>query len=52
MTLEELNLRSSWDCYPPQHLDSYLVSGVEDPRINGQSILTRALLADAPNREE
>ncbi|MCX5645833.1 MAG: class I SAM-dependent methyltransferase [Phycisphaerae bacterium] len=40
MTLEELNLRSSWDCYSPQYLDSYLVSGVEDPRINGQSILT------------
>jgi ubiquinone/menaquinone biosynthesis C-methylase UbiE len=47
MTLEELNLKSSWDCYPPECLDRYLVSGVEDPRINGQSILTRALLVDA-----
>jgi len=47
MTLEEYNLRLSWDCYPAEHLDRYLVSGVEDPRINGQSILTRALLVDS-----
>ncbi len=47
MTLEEHNLRCSWDCYASDFLDRYLVSGVEDPRINGQSILTRALLADA-----
>jgi len=47
MTLEELNLKSSWDCYPSDYLDRYLVSGVEDPRINAQSILNRALLADA-----
>jgi len=46
MTLEEYNLRCSWDCYPSDFLDRYLVSGVEDPRINGQSILTRALLVD------
>jgi len=47
MTLEEFNLKSSWDCYPADFLDRYLVSGVEDPRLNGQSILTRALLIDA-----
>jgi ubiquinone/menaquinone biosynthesis C-methylase UbiE len=47
MTPEEYNLRCSWDCYPSDFLDRYLISGVEDPRINGQSILTRALLADA-----
>ncbi len=46
MTLEEYNLKCSWDCYPSDFLDRYLVSGIEDPRINGQSILTRALLAD------
>jgi SAM-dependent methyltransferase len=47
MTPEEYNLRCSWDCHPSDFLDRYLVSGVEDPRINGQSILTRALVADA-----
>ena len=47
MTSEEHNLKLSWDCYPAEYLDHYLVSGVEDPRINGQSILTRALLLDA-----
>lgn len=47
MTVEELNLKASWDCWPSDYLDRYLVSGVEDPRINAQSILTRALLADA-----
>jgi len=46
MRIEEQNLRLSWDCHPSDFLDHYLVSGVEDPRINGQSILTRALLAD------
>jgi SAM-dependent methyltransferase len=47
MTSEEYNLRLSWDCHPLEYLDRYLVSGVQDPRINGQSILTRALLIDA-----
>jgi len=47
MLLEERNLRLSWDCHPSEYLDHYLVSGVEDPRINAQSILTRALLTDA-----
>jgi len=44
--LEELNLRLAWDCHPSEYLDRYLVSGVQDPRINGQSILTRAWLID------
>jgi SAM-dependent methyltransferase len=39
-------LRQSWDKYDHDHLDTYLVSGVEDPRINCQSILTRSLLVD------
>jgi len=43
---EEWNLKQSWDGLPPEYLDRYLVSGVEDPRINAQSILTRALLVD------
>jgi len=49
---ENDSLRSSWQRFEPAYLDSYLVSGVEDPRINLQSILTRALLADTlwPNR--
>ena len=44
---ENEKLRAAWDQYPAEHLDSYLVADVEDPRINIQSILTRAFLADA-----
>lgn len=49
---EEERLRLAWDERPKEYLDSYLVEGVEDPRINLQSILTRALIADTlvPNR--
>jgi len=43
---EEERLRLAWDKHPHESLDSYLVSGMEDPRINLQSILTRALIAD------
>jgi SAM-dependent methyltransferase len=43
---ESANLRRSWNHYSHEQLDSYLVSSVEDPRINCQSILTRALIAD------
>jgi len=43
---EEQNLQASWDELDEDYLDTYLVSGVEDPRINPQSILTRALLID------
>jgi len=45
--IENDNLRSSWDRHSCDHLDSYLVSDVEDPRINCQSILSRALIADS-----
>ncbi|HVV73946.1 MAG TPA: hypothetical protein VHI52_21005, partial [Verrucomicrobiae bacterium] len=31
----------SWNQHAPSWLSSYLVSGVEDPRVNLQSILTR-----------
>jgi len=43
---ETEQLRWSWDKFPREHLDSYLLSDVENPRINSQSILTRALIAD------
>lgn len=44
--MENEALRRSWQQYDCDHLDTYLVSGIEDPRINCQSILTRALIAD------
>lgn len=44
---EEQNLMRSWDRYPCEHLDTYLVTDIEDPRINCQSILSRALIADS-----
>jgi ubiquinone/menaquinone biosynthesis C-methylase UbiE len=37
----------SWDRYPREHLDAYLIADLEDPRINCQSILSRALIADS-----
>lgn len=43
---EDRSLGWSWDQYPAEHLDQYLVQGLEDPRINCQSILTRALITD------
>jgi SAM-dependent methyltransferase len=43
---ETERLRWAWDRHPAEWLDGYLVSGAEDPRINMQSILTRALIAD------
>ncbi|MDG2122127.1 MAG: class I SAM-dependent methyltransferase [Verrucomicrobiales bacterium] len=43
---ESESLRNSWDRHPADILDSYLVSTTEDPRINPQSILDRALIAD------
>jgi SAM-dependent methyltransferase len=36
----------SWSDYEPGMLRDYLVSGVEDPRLNVQSILTRHFLAE------
>jgi hypothetical protein len=42
-----MSLADAWERHPARHLDTYLVSGREDPRINPQSILNRALLADS-----
>ncbi len=39
-------LRRSWDQYSTDHLDTYLVKDIEDPRTNCQSILTRGLIVD------
>ncbi len=44
---EGARLRRAWDRVAPETLDTYLVAGVEDPRINAQSILNRGLLCDA-----
>lgn len=44
---ENAGLAWSWDRYPREHLDAYLVADLEDPRINCQSILSRALTADS-----
>ena len=43
---ENRRLKQSWQELDREYLDSYLVSGEEDPRINCQSILTRSLIAD------
>jgi SAM-dependent methyltransferase len=42
--VETEKLTDAWAQYEPGMLASYLVSGVEDPRINIQSILTRDFL--------
>jgi len=44
---ESARLKRSWDRHGADHLDRYLVSGAEDPRINVPSILTRAWIVDA-----
>ncbi|MBD3267499.1 methyltransferase domain-containing protein [bacterium] len=43
---ENQDLQYTWDRYEAGHLDRYLVKGVEDPRINIQSILNRAYVID------
>jgi SAM-dependent methyltransferase len=43
---ESERMRRSWDQCSSEYLNNYLVSDVEDPRINFQSVLTRALIAD------
>lgn len=43
---ESDRLRRSWQRHTAEALDTYLVSGVEDPRVNVQSTLNRALLGD------
>ena len=44
---ESAGLEWSWERLPSELLDEYLVRNQEDPRINCQSILTRALIADS-----
>ena len=44
--LENERLKTSWDCFPAEHLATYLCIGEQDQRINTHSILTRALLID------
>lgn len=44
---EDECLRQSWDRYPRRLLEMQWVVGVEDPRVNCQSILSRALLVDS-----
>jgi len=44
---ESEKLARSWMCHDPALLRDYLVAGVEDPRINLQSILTRHFLLGA-----
>ena len=43
---ESNKLQYSWDRHPSDILDRYLVTNHEDPRINIQSILTRAFIID------
>jgi SAM-dependent methyltransferase len=45
--LENERLKSSWDCFPSEHLAKYLGVEEQDQRINTHSILTRALLVDS-----
>jgi SAM-dependent methyltransferase len=46
ITLENVLLKASWDCFPADHLATYLGVEEQDQRINTHSILTRALLID------
>lgn len=41
---ETEKLTAAWACHEREMLGTYMVSGVEDPRINMQSILARAFL--------
>ena len=47
LAAESEKLARSWMCHDPALLRDYLVAGVEDPRINLQSILTRHFLLRA-----
>jgi ubiquinone/menaquinone biosynthesis C-methylase UbiE len=42
---ERVRLARAWAQHPPELLDSYLVSGYQNPRINVQSILARHAIA-------
>jgi SAM-dependent methyltransferase len=44
---ESERLNQAWAKFGSQHLDAYLVAGEEDPRINIQSIISRAFLVDS-----
>ena len=44
---ESNRLRSAWNRHDSVMLDTYLVSDVEDPRINVQSIISRAFFIDS-----
>jgi len=44
--MENERLKGSWDCFPAEHLATYLSLGEQDQRINAHSIITRSLLAD------
>jgi SAM-dependent methyltransferase len=46
LTIESERLRAAWMKYDSEILDNYLVTDVEDPRINLQSIISRAFLID------
>ncbi|WP_018155515.1 class I SAM-dependent methyltransferase [Demetria terragena] len=43
---EQRTLKSSWAKHDPDALDSYLVSGFQNPQVNAQSIMARHLLVD------
>lgn len=47
LTVESGRLRAAWMRHDAEWLDRYLVADVEDPRINIQSIISRAFLIDA-----
>jgi len=44
---ESEKLARSWDRHDEEWLRRYLVAGVEDPRLNAQSVLSRHFLVDA-----
>ena len=49
---ESERLDQAWAKFDPRHLDTYLVADEQDPRINIQSIISRAFLIDSIWPEE
>jgi ubiquinone/menaquinone biosynthesis C-methylase UbiE len=49
---ESERLDQAWAKFDPRHLDTYLVADEQDPRINIQSIISRAFLVDSIWPEE
>ncbi len=47
LAIESKQLQKAWMRHDLRRLDSYLTADVEDPRINVQSIITRAFLIDS-----